>query len=74
MREVKYMSVRAKFKCTASANGVVIMAPVMSGSPENETFWKYTPGGSICLSISESSAAEQFVQGGEYYVDFTPAN
>ena len=67
------MPVRAKFKCHQSKNGVVTMYPVTSGSAENESFWKYTPGGTITLSLSESVTADKFVEGQEYYVDFTPA-
>lgn len=65
--------VRAKFTCTGNTNGVVTMQPVFSGSEENKTFWKYTPGGSITLSITNPDAVNQFEVGKEYYVDFTPA-
>lgn len=48
------MSVRAKFKCHSNVNGVVTMWPVTDGSEENKAFWKYTPGGSITMSITNS--------------------
>jgi hypothetical protein len=67
------MSVRAKFKCQGSVNGVVTLWPVTDGSEENKTFWKYTPGGQITLTITNPAAMEQFEVGKEYYVDFTPA-
>lgn len=67
------MSVRAKFTCERNDNGVVTMRPVYQGSEENKTFWSYTPGGQITLSITNPEAIKQFEVGKEYYVDFTPA-
>lgn len=72
--------VRAKFVC----NGIqddsfnqqkqVSLTPVISGSEENKSFSKYTPGGSVHLSISyETQAANFFEEGKEYYLDFTKA-
>lgn len=43
------------------------------GSEENKRFYASTPGGMISLSTINQSAAEQFVVGKEYYVDFTEA-
>jgi hypothetical protein len=71
-------NVRAKFVC----NGVddkpeyeqksASFSPVTTGSEENKSFAKYTPAGSIQLSISnETPAANFFEPGKEYYVDFT---
>lgn len=72
------MSVRAKFRCETilfNATGAeVTLQPVTSGSPENEEFYKYTPGGSIKLSTVNLAAAQQFEPGNDYYVDFIPAN
>ncbi len=48
------------------------MSAVYSGSPENEEFFKMTPGGSIQLVTVNPKAAAQLIQGKEYYVDFTP--
>lgn len=72
------MTIRAKFKCesvTAHASGTktAMLRPVTSGSPENAEFYKWTPGGQIDLSTLNEKAAEQFVPGREFYVDFTPA-
>ncbi len=71
------MSVRAKFKVESvlqTQNGhSVQLQPVTTGSEENKTFYKYTPGGKIELSTVNVAAAEQFVPGKEFYVDFTPA-
>lgn len=75
--------VRAKFVVdSVTPNGqeseenkgsTVVLTPVYGGSPENESFYKWTPGGSIQLSTINEEAAKQFEVGKEYYVDFTPA-
>lgn len=49
------------------------LKPVTSGSPENEAFFKATPGGSIDLNIVNEEAAKQLEVGKTYYVDFTQA-
>ena len=72
------MTVRAKFKVmsvTESEGGLksARLHPVTSGSPENSEFYKWTPGGSIDLSTMNPAAADQFVPGREFYVDFIPA-
>ena len=54
--------------------GAVRLAPVISGSPENESFYKYTPGGSLFLSTINQSAFDQFKLGQEFYVDLIPAD
>jgi hypothetical protein len=69
---------RAKFKVlhiATSPDGSksVSMAPVTSGSSENEQFYRYTPAGSIQLSLMSPAAANAFTEGAEVYVDFTPA-
>lgn len=72
------MTVRAKFKVqsvTESEGGLKTanLSPVTSGSPENERFFKWTPGGQIQLGTINPDAAAQFVPGRQFYVDFTPA-
>jgi hypothetical protein len=71
------VSVRAKFTVFSIApngDGVEIdLIPVVTGSPENEQFYSFTPWGSIKLGTVNASAAEQFEVGKEYYVDFTKA-
>lgn len=73
------MSVRAKMKCDAlqpatdGEGGTVMLRPVISGSPENDEFYKYTPGGQLQLSTINQEAYDQFEQGREYYVDVSPA-
>lgn len=67
--------IKAKFKCTSititkSYDGLVYdykFSAVTSGSKENETFWKWTPSGSISLS---SIRSDLFEIDKEYYVDF----
>ena len=72
------MTVRAKFRCVSvepqSEGKVITLSPVVSGSAENEGFYRYTPWGEIKLGTVNAAAAAQFVEGAEYYVDFTPAN
>jgi hypothetical protein len=52
---------------------VIKLNPVMSGSDENEKFYRYSPSGSIELGTVNEEAAKQFEIGKEYYVDFNPA-
>lgn len=70
------MNVRAKFivtEKTESQSGISVkMYPVTGGSDENEKFYKYTPAGSIELSTINKTAADAFVVGAEFYVDFSP--
>ncbi len=72
--------VRAKFKVTAIEPNTgggdgksITLFPVTGGSVENESFYKYTPGGSILLSTINEEAAKQFEVGKEFYVDFSEA-
>jgi len=71
--------VRAKFKCetvnpdTNGADGKSIaLTAVTNGSAENDSFFKWTPAGTVYLSIVNPDAAKQFEVGKEYYVDFSP--
>jgi hypothetical protein len=74
--------VRAKFVVTKVENVGVASKPdeeryhvelhaVYEGSPENKDFFKWTPNADIRLDTVNPSAAKRFVQGKEYYVDFT---
>lgn len=76
--------VRAKFKCIlnevnnpelsdAEKANKIVLQPVTSGSEENKSFFKWTPGGNIELKTINPEAAAAFVEGEEYYVDFTKA-
>lgn len=66
--------IRAKFKCTSKdADGNALLEAVMSGSPENEEFFKYTPFGRLQLGIVNPPAFDQLEEGKDYYIDISPA-
>lgn len=77
--------VRAKFKVQSversadpsvergTDHGRVRLEAVTSGSPENESFFRWTPAGTIDLQIVNLAALDQFTEGQEVFVDFTPA-
>lgn len=73
-------TVRAKFRCNSvtdfgDRNGrLVKLSPVTSGSEENKGFWNATPSGTLEMHINNEHAAEQFIAGKSYYLDFTPAD
>jgi hypothetical protein len=72
------MSVKAKFVCQSitefTTGKKVDFIPVMSGSEENKSFSKYTPAGSLYLSISpETQAHDYFKVGAEYYLTLEEA-
>lgn len=59
---------------TKTINGnEVVLRPVVGGSPENQTFFKYTPYGEIKLGTINNEVVEKMTVGKEYYVDFTEA-
>ena len=67
--------VRCKMRCTSTGheeNGVhsARMYPVTGGSEENESFFKWTPGGNLELSVLKE---QHFEPGKEYYIDITEA-
>lgn len=71
------MTTRCKFRCEtvtlAKDTAVINLVPVTSGSPENEKFFRYTPGGEVKLSVVDRKTADAFVPGKEYFVDITAA-
>ncbi len=71
------MTVRAKFRVTGKVRTPdgyeVMMRPVVSGSPENEAFYKCTPWGEIRLGTVSPKVADDLEVQTEYYVDFVPA-
>lgn len=71
------MTTRAKFSCTTKTQTPeywnIGFEPVRSGSEENRTFFKFTPGGRIDLQIVGSDTAQQFKVGHDYYIDFIEA-
>lgn len=77
MASSKATKIRAKMVCSSVAptgdTFTIRLSPVVSGSEENESFYKYTPGGLVALDVVNEETANHFVAGQEYYVDFTPA-
>ncbi|WP_417844814.1 hypothetical protein [Thalassospira sp.] len=71
------MSVRCKFRCTLvsqSLNGFAVhFDPVISGSPENDEFFKYTPTGELKIGPVRPDVAKGFSVGENYYLDISPA-
>jgi hypothetical protein len=67
---------RAKFVCSkvdkSEGQETVYASPVVSGSEENKSFSKYTPSGSLSITITNPDAFGFISQGAEFYVDFTP--
>jgi hypothetical protein len=67
--------VTAKFKCISkkqTSDGYVIeMAPVISGSSENDQFFRYTPFGKLEMGTVNQAAADEFYPGHEYYISFS---
>lgn len=76
------MNVRAKFKVSSikhvdwnpDVRVVELHAVTADGIPENERYHKYTPNGTIQITIDNPPAAEAFKLGNAYYVDFTPVD
>lgn len=70
------MTIRAKFKVVGVTQTTdtarINLNPVICGSPENESFYRYTPGGHIDLQVVDPATAARFTEGAEFYVDFTP--
>lgn len=74
----KIKKVRAKFNCNFINRGEdtseIQMLAVINGSPENDSFSKYTPAGAFSIHISnEAPALELFKTGSDYYLDITRA-
>lgn len=74
------MSVRGKFKlvqiCSLSwntgAKELKFNAVCSDDTDENKKFHKYTPSGTITMTVDNPEAMEQFELGKDYYVDFLP--
>lgn len=67
---------RAKFrvdqKTEYANNGMEIrLSVVTSDNEENKKFFKWTPAGTISVSLVNKETADSFIVGKEYYVDFT---
>ena len=67
------MAVSARFKChgitdfgsEAEPGKTINMSPVTTG-PGNESYSKWTPSGSMSMSITNPGAFDQFEVGAEY--------
>ena len=72
------MNVKAKFKLRSKLHSDttahLTFDAVITGSPENESFFRNTPSGYINLSTVNIAAADAFDVDKEYYVTFSPAN
>lgn len=70
------MKTRGKFRCTSVksygpqyAKEYAFSAVCQDGTPENDRFHKYTPSGTITISVDNPNVS--FEPGKYYYVDFT---
>lgn len=73
-------TVRAKFRVSKvepsgqpEGGGRVTLEAVTSGSEENKSFFNYTPYGRLDIGTVNDNAFQQFHEGEEFYLDFTPA-
>lgn len=68
-------TVRCKMKCKEATQYEdwcqYRFEPVVSGSKENEKFFKYTPGGELSLEVSNQ---HHFIPGKEYFIDISLAD
>lgn len=69
------MSTRCKFKVESVAkendSSHITLRAVVGGSPENDSFFRWTPSGSLTLHVVRPEIADQFPLGAEVYVDLT---
>lgn len=67
--------VRAKFVCIGKepmdGGEKIMLEAVTHGSAENDKFFRYTPCGRVEIGTINEKAAQQFILGNEYFVDFT---
>ena len=72
------MTTRCKFVCdakTETLNGYQSeMRPVTSGSPENESFFRFTPHGDLKIGLVSAETARTFEVGKHYYLDISSAD
>lgn len=80
------MNIRAKFRCHAvtetrddatkeTVSQAITLHAVYSNDPnsENATWSKWTPAGTVTMTINNSAAFGAFEPGQDYFLDFTPA-
>jgi hypothetical protein len=70
------MTTRCKFKCDTvtdhgAGNKSATFSPVIGGSEENKSFWKYTPSGKFELNWINENV--KFEPTKEYYLDISVA-
>ena len=71
--------VRAKFQCTLVNDKPefeqkeIYFSAVIYGGEENKSFSKYTPSGTLELTVTyDTEASKLFEEGKEYYLDIIP--
>lgn len=73
------MSVRAKFKCNSitifedDSREYSFSAVYGADGSANAQWSKWTPNGSLKMTINNPACFDKFEVGQEYYIDFTPA-
>jgi len=66
-------SARLVGESSGGSGAFIVNATPVSGSVENNTFWKLTPNGSLQLTITNPECFGVFEDGDEIYVDLTKA-
>lgn len=78
------MAIRAKFSCAfleeiktpegdKESETVTLHAVYGTDGTDNATWSKWTPAGTLSMTISNPEAFGQFVRGKEYFLDIKPA-
>lgn len=73
MVRAKFFVKEVRYTETDGGGEVELEAVVDDGSDVNKKFFDATPWGSIRMGIINKDAIKEFVNGKEYYVDFTLA-
>jgi hypothetical protein len=72
------MTVRCKFRCIKNvaicADVREVEFEVVTSGPGNESWSRWTPSGSLKMSITNPDAYDQFKVGEEYFVNLVPSN
>lgn len=71
MKVTEVIGRSSQWGTTTQETSEVTLTPV--AGEENKTWAKYTPGGSVKLSINNPEAFAAFKIGETFFVDFTPA-
>ena len=73
-------TVRAKFKCeyvekyqSGDTQQVTVRFGAVTRDGENKDWSKWTPSGSLSMTISNQNLIDHFVVGKEYFLDITEA-